>query len=126
MIKKYKTLILVFVVMCLASCSTNTLYVENSFPKSKLILEKDPNQKEFYSSTYESVSQKIYDDNIKIHVLNKGENEFTLDKSSDKYAIYFILPKLANQGKTQTWKYLLNSSSGGEFSILGDGSIQKK
>lgn len=125
MMKIYKRFILIFVVMCLASCSTNTLSVENSLPNSKLVLEKNPSQKEFYSSTYESVSQNIYDDNLKIYVLNDGKNKFTLDKSSDKYAVYFILPELASEGKAQTWKYLLNSSSGGEFSISDNGLIQK-
>lgn len=116
--------LLIIGVICLSSCASNVLYVKNALPNSRLVLEKSPDQKSFYSATYQSVTQEIYQDNIEIYNLGQGESEFKLDNDIDKYAVYFILPKISKENGV--WKYLLNSSSGGDFSISKDGDIEKK
>jgi len=120
-----KIFLMTVVVAILGSCSSNILQIENSLPNSKLVLEKDPDQKSFYAANYETVSQNIYSDKVKVYILSEGENKFTLDTSVESYAAYFMLPKISQDKKTQTWKYLLDSSSGGDFVISGGGEIQK-
>ncbi|AIT09607.1 hypothetical protein LO80_06280 [Candidatus Francisella endociliophora] len=125
MIKKIKTCLIICLMFVLASCASNTLYVKNSLPKSKVVLEKNPNQKNFYSATYESVSQDIYSDDMKILPLDDGKNKFDLDSDVKDYAVYFILPNIKDSKDLQTWKYLINPKDGGDFTIEDNGSIEK-
>lgn len=116
-----KTLFLIIVIILgLTSCTSDGLYIKNNVPKAKIVLESQPNKNIFYSDTYQSVTQRIYNDNIKVFNLNIGKNEFALYKDNKNYAVYFILPNK----KTTNWKYLLNSDSANEF-IVNDDNIEK-
>lgn len=112
--------LIIVIVLGLTSCASDGLYIKNNVPKTKIVLESQPNKNTFYSDTYQSVTQRIYNDNVKIFNLKIGKNEFPLDKDNKNYAVYFILPNK----KTENWKYLINSDSANEF-IVNDYSIEK-
>ncbi|MDE4998724.1 hypothetical protein, partial [Francisella tularensis] len=76
------------------------LYIYNYMPKKTIVLESKPDKNIFYSDIYQSISQRIYDDNVKVLNLKKGKNEFPLYKYIKDYALYFILPE---NKKTENW-----------------------
>ncbi|AEE26678.1 type VI secretion system lipoprotein IglE [Francisella hispaniensis] len=115
------SLILV-IILGLNSCVCDGLYINNNVPKTKIVLEYKPDKNIFYSDNYQSISQRIYDGNVKVFNLKTGENEFTLDKDIKDYALYFILPE---NKKTENWKYIINSDSVNKFTIKNDSSIEK-
>lgn len=123
MIKLIKYQILIIIIIILSGCFNKNLVIENSLPRSKIVVQKDPDKEKFYSATYESISQEIYDKNIKIYVLQNSKNDIELDKSIEKYAIYFILPNKLNIN--DQWKYLINTDATNEFSISSSGIIKK-
>lgn len=119
-----KLLFILTTCLLLTSCAKDIdININNSLPKSKLILQKNPSQKFFYSTTYESISQSIYDDNIQVLKLKDGENKFTMDDDQKEYALYFILPNTSENNKADNWKYLVNIDSSKMFTIFPDGKI---
>lgn len=126
MFKITRAKFLLLIIFFLAGCSSESLIViNNSLPKAKLILQKDPDEKSFYSATYESVSQSIYNDNVEILLLKDGENKFKLDQQAKDYAAYFILPSTTQTDVSDTWKYIINPNSKNDFSISAKGTIEK-
>ncbi|APD50239.1 type VI secretion system lipoprotein IglE [Francisella hispaniensis] len=117
-----KNISLILVILGLNSCASDGLYINNNVPKTKIVLECKPDKSIFYSDNYQSISQRIYDDNVKVLNLKTGENEFALDKNIKDYALYFILPE---NKKTENWKYIINSDSVNKFTIKNDSSIEK-
>ncbi|QIW10520.1 type VI secretion system lipoprotein IglE [Francisella sp. LA112445] len=115
-----KLLLATVVALGITGCASDGLYVENNVPKTKVVLESQPNKSTFYSDTYQSVTQRIYDDNIKIINLKTGENKLELNQENKNYAVYFILPNT----KVENWKYLISSDSANKFTI-NDKSIEK-
>ncbi len=126
---KYKitnTIASIVISIILVGCSTTSeLVVDNSSPKSKVILQNNPDEKDFYSATSSSVSQEIYNDNVKILMLKNGENKFELDDNTKVYAVYFMLPNNDGNNELGTWKYLINSGEKTTFSISDSGNIEK-
>ncbi|WP_043024569.1 type VI secretion system lipoprotein IglE [Francisella tularensis] len=121
--KLLKNLCLVLsTIIGLSSCISDGLYINNNIPKTKIVLESKPDKNIFYSDNYQSISQRIYDDNVKVLNLKIGKNEFPLDKDIKDYALYFILPE---NKKTENWKYLISSDSVNKFTIKNDSSIEK-
>ncbi|APC91216.1 hypothetical protein CGC44_02400 [Francisella opportunistica] len=112
--------LIIVIVLGLTSCASDGLYIKNNVPKTKIVLESQPNKNIFYSDTYQSVTQRIYNDNVKVFNLKIGKNEFPLDKDNKNYAVYFILPNK----KIDNWKYLINSDSVNEF-IINNDNIEK-
>ncbi|MFC4892152.1 type VI secretion system lipoprotein IglE [Pseudofrancisella aestuarii] len=110
-------------VLGLSSCASSGLYIDNNVPKSKIVLEENPDQNTFYADTYESVSQRIYDTNVKVINLQDGENDFPLNKDSKEYAVYFILP-ITDNNKLQNWKFLIDPTDSNEFTI-DNGNVTK-
>ena len=115
-----KLLLATVVALGITGCASDGLYVENNVPKTKVVLESQPNKNTFYSDTYQSVTQRIYDDNIKIINLKTGENKLELNQENKNYAVYFILPNT----KVENWKYLISSDSANKFTI-NDKNIEK-
>ena len=126
MLLKLKLLFISVASLWLTSCATDIdIHIKNSIPKSKLILESNPIQKNFYATTYKSISQSIYDNNIKILNLKDGENTFTINDDQKDYALYFILPNTSENNKAENWKYLVKTDSSKMFTISPDGKIIK-
>ncbi|AJI52949.1 hypothetical protein IB655_08650 [Francisella noatunensis] len=117
-----KVSLILVIALGLSSCASDGLYINNNVPKTKIVLESKPNKNTFYSDNYQSISQRIYDDNVKVLNLKTGDNEFPLDKDSKDYALYFILP---DNKSIENWKYIISSDSVNEFTIKNDSSIEK-
>ena len=115
-----KLLLATVVALGITGCASDGLYIENNVPKTKVVLESQPNKSTFYSDTYQSVTQRIYDDNIKIINLKTGGNKLELNQENKIYAVRFILPNT----KVENWKYLISSDSANKFTI-NDKSIVK-
>jgi hypothetical protein len=124
--KTVSIIIMIAMAFILSSCSsTSAFVVDNSIPHTKVILQKDPNQQSFYSATYSSISQDIYNNNTTILMLKDGANKYPLDETAKEYAIYFISTKWDDNNKTETWKFLINPNSESTFTISDSGEIVK-
>ncbi|MDE5037749.1 hypothetical protein NAI57_10480, partial [Francisella tularensis subsp. holarctica] len=55
----------------LSSCISDGLYINNNNPKTKIVLESKPDKNIFYSHNYQSISQRIYHDKVKLLNLKK-------------------------------------------------------
>lgn len=118
-----KIFLIIITMIVLGGCASSGLYINNNIPKSKIVLEEQPDQNTFYADTYESVSQRIYDTNVKVINLQEGENDFPLNKDSKEYAVYFILP-ITDTTKLENWKFLIDPNDSNEFTI-DNGNVTK-
>ncbi|WP_395167088.1 type VI secretion system lipoprotein IglE [Francisella salimarina] len=117
-----KAFLILIIALGLSSCASDGLYIKNNIPKTKVVLESKPDKNTFYSDNYQSISQRIYNDNVKVLNLKTGENEIPLNKDSKDYALYFILP---DNNNIENWKYIISSDSVNEFTIKNDSNIEK-
>ena len=118
-----KKILLFTAIFILTGCATDIISVDNNEPNTKIIIEKNPDQSTFYSDTYKTVSQRLYDDNVRIEYLSLGTNKIEIDDSVPKYAIYFILQRTSEKN-SQNWKYLITTDKSNSFIIDKDKIIK--
>lgn len=119
--------ILMLSLLLISSCtSTGIIYVNNTMPRAKLVLEKDPNVKDFYNANYSIISQNVFNENTKIILLKTGKNEIPLNSEVKDYAAYFILPNVAKESQLSDWKYLIKPDTQTNFTISNKGKVDKE
>ncbi|MDE4992535.1 hypothetical protein NAH07_11070, partial [Francisella tularensis subsp. holarctica] len=73
--KLLKNLCLVLsTIIGLSRCISDGLYINNNIPKTKIGLESKPDKNIFYSDNYQSMCQRISEDNGKVLNLQTGKN----------------------------------------------------
>jgi hypothetical protein len=119
--------IIVIVIFLLSGCSSekSLIRVYNNLPKAKVILEKDPDETRLYDANYTSLAQDIYNNNVKIILLDMGVNDIYLDETHENYGIYFILPGKRSNDNLNSWKYIVSGDEYTKFTINEQENIEK-
>lgn len=121
-----KYTVIITIMLSLFGCSANNdIIIYNNLPKAKVILDKNPDEGNIYGADYTSISQKIYDKNVEIILLNIGKNDISLDDSIKAYGVYFILPGKRDDSNLNPWKYIVNADDEVKFTVSEQGNITK-
>lgn len=119
-VTKYSIIAVIYIL--LTSCS---LTIDNHLPGAKVVIEKEPDKDKFYSATYRSVGQSIYNKNVEIFALKDGSNKIPLEDDVPEYAIYFVIPHTSDDAKYSSWKYIINTDESNKFLVSSNGKIIK-
>lgn len=120
--------LLCLLTILLTSCFNEkpSILINNSIPRAKVVIDKDPNEEDFYNANYNTVTQSIYKKNIEIILLKQGSNQLDIDKTSESYAIYFLLPSNHEESNSESWKYLIKLDKKSSFIVDKKGNIEKR